>query len=112
MKKLIIALLLATSLSACSNKQQIPEVSFKGTQVEDLVAKPDRELMRKADPKQKLVKGMDNGQSGIIISNNNLRAASIERRLTDLQQYVCNLFKDPVGEVCVKDGVNPTDKNP
>ena len=78
-------------------------MSFKGTVAEDLVNKPDRELLQKLPPKQYLSPGMNNGQVGVIISNNNLRAATTERRLEDLQQYVCNIFKDPVGEVCSKD---------
>lgn len=90
------------ALSACSNKDRIPEVAFKGTTVEDLVDKPDRELMRKTPPKQYLKKGTDNGEAAVVISNNNLRAGTVERRLEDLQQYVCNLFHDPVGEVCEK----------
>lgn len=90
------------ALSACSNKDRIPEVAFKGTTVEDLVDKPNRELMRTAPPKQYLKSGMDNGEAGVVVSNNNLRAGTVERRLEDLQQYVCNLFKESVGEVCVK----------
>lgn len=103
MRNFILSLFLVLALSGCSNKNSIPDVAFKGTQVEDLVAKPDRELMRKAPPKQYLKKGTDNGEGAVVISNNNLRAGTVERRLEDLQQYVCNLFKDPVGEVCKKD---------
>ncbi len=104
MKKLLACLILVFAMSGCADKpDQIPQVAFKGTQVEDLVSMPDRELMRKSPPKQKLQKGMDNGQAGIVVSNNNLRAGTIERRLDDLQQYVCNLFKASAGEVCIKD---------
>lgn len=102
MRKFILGMFMVLALSACSNKDIIPEVAFKGTTVEDLVDKPDRELMRKAPPKQYLKKGTDNGEGAVVISNNNLRAGTVERRLEDLQQYVCNLFKDPVGEVCEK----------
>lgn len=102
MRKFILGMFMVAALSACADKEQIPEVAFKGTQVEDLVDKPDRELMRKAPPKQYLKSGMDNGQAGVVVSNNNLRAGTVERRLDDLQQYVCNLFHDSVGEVCVK----------
>lgn len=102
MRKFILGIFLALALTSCAEKPQIPEVAFKGTQVEDLVDKPDRELMRKSSPKQYLKEGMDNGQSGIVVSNNNLRAGTIERRLDDLQQYVCNLFVESVGEVCDK----------
>lgn len=102
MRKFILGIFMVVALSACADKEKIPEVAFKGTQVEDLVDKPDRELMRKAPPKQYLKPGMDNGQAGVVVSNNNLRAGTVERRLDDLQQYVCNIFKEPVGEVCEK----------
>lgn len=102
MRKLILGMFMVLALSACSNKDRIPEVAFKGTTVEDLVDKPNRELMRTAPPKQYLKSGMDNGEAGVVVSNNNLRAGTVERRLEDLQQYVCNLFKESVGEVCVK----------
>lgn len=102
MKKFILSLFLVMALSACADKGKIPDVAFKGTQVEDLVDKPDRDLMRKAPPKQYLKSGMNNGEAGVVVSNNNLRAGTVERRLDDLQQYVCNLFKEPVGEVCLK----------
>lgn len=102
MKNLFLAMILSVFLVGCSAKKEIPEVAFTGTQVEDLVDKPDRQLMSSPPPKKKLEKGMDNGQAIVVISDNNLRAADIENRLEGLQQYVCNLFKDPVGEVCKK----------
>lgn len=102
MRKFILGMFMVLALSACSNKDRIPEVAFKGTTVEDLADKPNRELMRTAPPKQYLESGMDNGEAGVVVSNNNLRAGTVERRLDDLQQYVCNLFKEPVGEVCLK----------
>lgn len=100
MRKFILVFCMVMVLTACANKDRIPEVAFKGTQVEDLVDKPDRDLMRKTPPKQYLKHGTSNGDAGVIVSNNNLRSATIDRRLQDLQQYVCNLFKEPVGEVC------------
>lgn len=102
MRKFILGMFMVLALSACGNKDRIPEVAFKGTTVEDLIDKPNRELMRTAPPKQYLKSGMDNGEAGVVVSNNNLRSGTIDRRLQDLQQYVCNLFKDPVGEVCEK----------
>lgn len=102
MRKFILGMFMVLALSGCSNKDRIPEVAFKGTTIEDLAAKPDRELMRKSPPKQYLKKGADNGEAGVVVSNNNLRAGTIERRFEDLQQYVCNLFHDSVGEVCDK----------
>lgn len=102
MKKFILGIFMVLALTACSHKDSIPEVAFKGTTVEDLAAKPDRELMRKAPPKQYLTRGTSNGEAAVVLGNNNLRAGTVERRLEDLQQYVCNLFKTPVGEVCEK----------
>lgn len=102
MNKIIIGILLVFSLTACSKKEVIPDMAFKGTQVEDLVDMPNRELLRSSPPKTYLKSGMDNGEAGVVVSNNNLRAATIERRFEDLQQYVCNLFKESVGEVCKK----------
>lgn len=103
MKKLITTAFLVLALSACTPKGSVPDIAFKGTTAEDLVAKPDRELMQKAPPKQYLKRGTDNGEAAVVVSNNNLRAGTVERRLEDLQQYVCNIFKEPVGEVCKKD---------
>lgn len=103
MRKFILSILMVLALSGCADKDRIPEVAFKGTTVEDLVDKPNRELMRKSPPKQYLEKGTDDGTAAVVISNNNLRAGTVERRLEDLQQYVCNLFHDPAGEVCEKD---------
>lgn len=100
MRKFIAALFLTLALSSCKSPQSIPEVAFKGTTVEELADKPDRELMLSLPAKQKLSYGDNNGKAAIVISNNNLRAQTAERRLEDLQQYVCNLFKEPVGEVC------------
>lgn len=102
MRKFIIGIFMVLALSACSSQDRIPEVAFKGTTVEDLAAKPDRELMRKAPPKQYLTKGTSNGEAAVVIGNNNLRAGTVERRLDDLQQYVCNLFKTSAGEACEK----------
>lgn len=104
MKKFLFAIVFTLALSGCVEKKSIPDVAFKGTQVEDLIDKPDRELMRKAPPKQYLAEGTSNGEAGVIVSNNNLRAGTVERRLEGLQQFVCNLFKEPVGEVCKKTG--------
>lgn len=102
MKRLILGLVLIFALSGCADKQTIPEVAFKGTTVEELVDKPNPSLMVKAPPKQKLEKGLPNGKASSIVANNNLRAGAIENRLESLQQYVCNLFKESVGEVCKK----------
>lgn len=102
MRKLILGMFMVMALAGCASKDRIPDVAFKGTTVEDLVVKPDRELLRKAPPKQYLKKGTDNGEAAVVVSNNNLRARTVERRLEDLQQYVCNLFKEPAGEVCEK----------
>lgn len=104
MRKLIIVGLMVTLLSGCgSTKPSPPTVAFKGTTVEDLVDKPNRDLMRLSPPKQRLSPGDTDGKAAIVISNNNSRAGTIERRLDDLQQYVCNLFKESVGEACDKD---------
>lgn len=102
MRKFLLAVSLSFLLLGCSSPT-IDKVAFKGTTVEDLVDKPDRELMLLSPEKKQLPKGVDNGAAAVIISNNNLRAGTIERRLDMLQKYVCNLFKDPVGEVCNKD---------
>lgn len=103
MRKFIIGALFVLALSGCSNKEQIPEVAFKGTTAEDLIDKPNRELMRKSPPKQYLKSGMSDGDAAVVMSNNNLRSGTVDRRLEDLQQYVCNIFRDPVGEVCKKE---------
>lgn len=102
MRKFILGALLVFSLSGCASKDQVPEVAFKGTTAEDLIDKPSRELMRKAPAKQYLKSGMSDGEAAIVMSNNNLRSGTIDRRLEDLQSYVCNIFQDSVGEVCEK----------
>lgn len=98
MKRLLIALLLVSALSGCGNK--VPEVVLKPVTVEDIVAKPDPALFKKAPPKIKLVPGEDNGKAIKTITSNNLRSNLLEDRLEDLQSYVCAMFKKPVGEVC------------
>lgn len=103
MKKLLLSIAFVLCLSGCADKpNKSPEVAFKGTTAEELIDKPDRELMRKLPPKKKLEYGQDNAKNAEVVSSNNLRAGTAERRLGDLQQFVCNIFKDPVGEVCDK----------
>lgn len=103
MKKSIFVIFIALALSSCAKTEKIPDMAFKGTTVEDLVDKPDRELMMLSPPKKYLEPGMTNGQAAVVISNNNLRAGTIERRLEGLQKYVCNLFNQSVGESCTED---------
>ncbi|QYC52508.1 hypothetical protein [Salmonella phage SSBI34] len=103
MKKKFLGVVLASAIiMGCSNSGDIPDVNLAEVTAEKLLDKPSLELMEKTPPKTKLVKGMDDGKIGEIISNNNLRAGTIEWKYEALQQYVCNIFKEPVGEVCKK----------
>lgn len=102
MRKLIVALILAFSLTACTSTSKIPEVAFKGTTVEDLVDYPNPSLMQPTPPAKKLEKGTSDGVALSVMTENNARSLEIENNLSSLQQYVCNMFKKPAGEVCKK----------
>jgi len=102
MNNLFFTVVLVLLVSACSNKQKIPEVNLNQVSAENIIDTPDRDLMRLPPQKERLKEGTSNGEAATVISNNNIRAAIIERRLQGLQKYVCNMFKYPVGESCEK----------
>lgn len=103
MKKLILGAVLAiTMLSGCADKPKPTPVILDEVKAEHLLDKPDRQLMESVPAKKRLTHDMDDGQIGTVISNNNNRAYTVEWRYKLLQQYVCNMFDKPVGEVCNK----------
>lgn len=102
MKTLVLLPFLFLFLFGCSNKNNLQSVRVVDVKLEDLVDKPDRDSLRLTPEKQYLTKGMTNGEIITVLGDNNLRSEIVDRRLQYLQQYVCNLFKDPAGEVCSK----------
>lgn len=104
MRRLLIGVILlsASFLAGCSNKPEIPKVVLQEVTAEKVIDKPDRRLMEVVPAKKKLDHGMDDGQIATTVSNNNLRAGTIEWKYLNLQQYVCNIFKESVGDVCKK----------
>lgn len=103
MKKFILAVLLAISLSGCANTAATPPAPIKVVQISDLTPPPDVDLMQPMPPKKALSSGMTNGEVLGVIRDNNIRGNVIENNAEALQQYVCNLFPDkPAGPVCIK----------
>ena len=100
MNKFATMVLLAAMLAGC--KAPPEKVVLQPVAVEDIVGKPDPDLMKAREIPTEIRSGASDYEVTETISNNNLRARTSGRRLDLLQQYVCNLFKEPVGEVCEK----------
>jgi hypothetical protein len=102
LKSAIIGLvLLIISLFAVGcTSSPAPAIPLKAVTVEDLVAKPNPALLDTLPAKKKLVVGATNTEALGVMTSNNIRTIGVENKYRDLQQYVCSLFKDPVGPVC------------
>lgn len=102
MRKFAIVLILCTALLlGCSSKPSV-NIPLAPVTTEQLIDKPDPSLMQPVRPAERLPASPDNATAVQVLTSNNVRSVEIENKFTSLQQYVCNLFKDPVGTVCTK----------